>query len=241
MFAILQKIRGFIFPRICLSCGITIKESGPLFCLDCIASIAPLAETLCPICGARKSNMNTCHKGTIPLFAAFRYENEPIRRAIHALKYGGVESAAETLCILSAELFLTSPFAQQCRKDNIPIACVPIPLFPSRERERGYNQSALIAESLAQQLSLGGIRAFYIPNFLVRIKKTISQTELHSKEERKKNMEMAFITKNILFPSGSIVLLIDDVSTSGATLLSATHALRKIKIPHIAGFVVAKA
>jgi predicted amidophosphoribosyltransferase len=152
-----------------------------------------------------------------------------------------VASAGETLGILSAELFLSSPFSTQCRKNGLTLFCVPIPLFPSRERERGYNQSALIAESFAQRISLSGLSVVCKNDFLIRGKKTISQTELHSRKERQKNISGAFLAKEISLPKGSIVLLIDDVSTSGATLEEASHILRKAKVPRIAGLVVAKA
>lgn len=241
MLAILRRIRAIIFPRVCLSCQKIVPESGPLFCMECLGTLTPLAETLCSLCGARRNGEIPCHAGALPLFCAFRYDSEPIRKAIYALKYDSVVAAAETLGILSAKLFLSSPFSAQCRKNGLPLFCVPIPLFPSRERERGYNQSALIAESFARHISLFGLRASCQNDFLIRVKRTVSQTEFHSRGERQKNISGAFLARKFSLPSGAIVLLIDDVSTSGATIEEAFRALRKAKVPHIAGLVIAKA
>ena len=92
-----------------------------------------------------------------------------------------------------------------------------VPLNPVKEKERGYNQSALIAEQLGHILNIRS------NNYLIkRIKNTVSQTKLN-KEERLKNVESAFVAIKDL--SNQKILLIDDVITTGSTINACAHVL----------------
>jgi ComF family protein len=98
---------------------------------------------------------------------------------------------------------------------------VPVPLHRSRERERGYNQSALVARGLGQILGVP-----VSPRALRRNRGTRTQTEL-SAEERARNVEGAFEVRDPGKVAGLRVLLVDDVLTTGATLDAGAAALRK--------------
>lgn len=97
---------------------------------------------------------------------------------------------------------------------------MPVPLYPKRLRTRGYNQSAL----LAKWLSLGTGLA-YDDASLVRRRDTRSQTTL-GRQDRLFNMTGAFMCKNLSAVKGKVILLVDDVATTGATLEGCAAALK---------------
>ncbi len=99
---------------------------------------------------------------------------------------------------------------------------IPVPLHPSKKRERGYNQSEIIALQISQDM---GIRML---NILKRVKNTRTQTEL-SVQERRRNVEGAFVLLQEFKETikGKKVLLVDDVITTGATLDACSEVLLK--------------
>jgi ComF family protein len=107
---------------------------------------------------------------------------------------------------------------------------VPVPLHPSRRRERGFNQ----ARDLARHLGLPVVEA------LARIRRTPPQTEL-SAAERRKNLDGAFATtRHARRLAGAIVILVDDVSTTGATLDACASALRDAGVNEVRALTAAR-
>jgi len=98
-------------------------------------------------------------------------------------------------------------------------AVIPVPLHPYKLKQRGFNQSAVIAESLSAH-----IQAECVTTLLKRKKNTVSQTTL-SREERQENVKNAFMTERDV--TGETFLLVDDVITTGATLNSCAETLKK--------------
>ena len=105
---------------------------------------------------------------------------------------------------------------------------VPVPLFHSRERQRGFNQARLLAEGLARHLSRsrGGKRLQVAAHVLARIRETLPQTGL-SALARRENVRGAFKVKDPKQIEGRDVVLVDDVMTTGATLSACSHALKQ--------------
>jgi competence protein ComFC len=133
-----------------------------------------------------------------------------VREALHRLKYRRDIGLGEAL---SNQM---SGFIEQL---GWPIdALIPIPLGKKRLKERGYNQVAMVAMPLSIQLGLD-----YLPSALVRARETRSQVGL-SAAERQENVRDAFFADKKKI-SGRTILLMDDVSTTGATLSSAAEAL----------------
>ena len=133
---------------------------------------------------------------------------EGARQAVHALKYGSLPRIADDLAAAMAGV---RPPADG------PSALIPIPLAAKRLRERGYNQSELLARALAQQW-----RIPVLPDALVRTRETPTQTAL-TPETRLANVAGAFSAKRVR--SGMVWVLVDDVFTTGATLAEAARAL----------------
>jgi ComF family protein len=134
-----------------------------------------------------------------------------LRKAIHHLKYRHGRDMAGPLGEMMVRFWLETPLAVD--------AIIPVPLHPRRSRERGYNQSMLLAEQLT--------RAVGIPTLgdvLRRIKYTVSQTKLDG-DRRRQNVAGAFVCSGT-GARGKNVLLIDDVCTTGATLEASSLALK---------------
>ncbi len=133
-----------------------------------------------------------------------------MQEALHRLKYRRDIGMGEAL---------SNQMSGFVRRLGWPVEIlIPIPLGKKRLKERGYNQVAMIALPLSIQLGLE-----YRPKALVRSRETRSQVGL-SAAERRDNVRDAFLTDKKLV-SGRNILLMDDVSTTGATLSSAAEAL----------------
>lgn len=110
---------------------------------------------------------------------------------------------------------------------------LPVPLHPRRLRRRGYNQSALLAQQLSH-ITAWETRA----DVLVRTRSTKSQVETKSREDRLRNMQEAFAVRDQI--AGRHILLVDDVCTTGATLLACRAALLAAGAANITAVVVAR-
>ena len=111
---------------------------------------------------------------------------------------------------------------------------VPVPLHKSRIRERGYNQSTLLAKELAK---LSGLPVLH--NSLVKHEKSAPQARSASVEERKKNVSGVFSVRDETI-KGKAVILVDDVSTSGATLDACAGVLKEAGAISVWGLILAR-
>jgi ComF family protein len=157
------------------------------------------------------------------IFAVGAYMG-PLREAVHALKYHGRHGVAATLAALLAPA--VAPFLQE--GDLL----VPVPLHPTRERARGYNQSAILASELQYLLPVEVATAA-----LRRTRATADQTAL-SADQRAANVRGAFAARADAV-SGRRIWLLDDVYTTGATLRASAQALRAAGAREVRGAVVA--
>jgi len=149
-----------------------------------------------------------------------------VREAIHQLKYRSVKALAAPLAQLVGEYL---------SEKSLPFeVMVPVPLHPHRLRNRGYNQSLLVAQELAEIRSMP-----LVEDVLVRLSDTSPQAKTRSAEERQKNVAQAFSCRRLEL-EGKRVLLIDDVCTSGATLNACAAALKAGGAASVWGLTVAR-
>jgi len=221
------------------------SKQASQICDACFGKIALNSGVQCHICGLR-NQLGTCRgcRKKTPLkglFAAGQYKNPILKEMIRQFKYQPVESLGKPL----AELIIAY-IAKELLIDKLTNSVlVPIPLTLRKKISRGFNQSELIAEEIGKFLNCPVI------NLLKRKKSTSPQAEIPDWQKRKENISGAFaLEKNpkilsTLYPQNyrfleSIVLLVDDVATSGATLEEAATVLRSAGIKEIYGLVAAK-
>ncbi len=216
--SLLTGLSTLFFPPICVGCDRRFEKVKSVVCNDCWQKIKLLSPEI--------TNNKVVPEFLTGIFPVFLFD-DLVQRIIHALKYSGYRSLGIDLGEQSAAYF---PF-----KINPELTILsPIPLHPSKRRERGYNQSEYIARGIANKLGTA-VRA----DLLKRVKNTRTQTQLDA-HERQDNMRSAFSMNEKYSLAGvESVVLIDDVFTTGATLNSAAEVLKTNGISNIFGFTVA--
>ena len=204
---------------------------GTRWCFECQKNVQRISGQVCDACGLPQARSGLCSRcqQSKPSFRLLRswavFEN-PVQNALHRLKYRRDIGLGEALSDQISE------FVKQL---GWPIKIlVPIPLGKKRLRERGYNQVAMVALPLSMRLGLD-----YEPGALVRARETRSQVGL-SAVERQENVKGVF-EADMAKVNGQTVLLMDDVSTTGATLSSAADALYASGAREVYAVTVARA
>ena len=214
-----------LFPIYCAGCG----REGGIICRYCADDLKQLSPPYCRVCAAPGVD-GVCRwcleypRGFESLRSPYRFEG-PVREAIHALKYRGVRAASETL----GELMTQHLKRNAVRNDTL----VPVPLHPSRLRNRGYNQSALLARHVGRNLDLP-VRE----DVLVRVRNAPPQVETRTRDERRTNVGGNFACDVDL--SGLTVLLLDDIATTGSTLSECASALREAGASRVYALTLAR-
>lgn len=218
-----------LFPRRCLRCRSSVKNG--VLCKNCLAGIVLHASFFCGKCKARvPRTLKICHKDFPYLLgAAASYGDETVKTLIHCLKFRGIRSAAEPL----AEVMVK--YISESEIDLANYIVVPIPLSPRRERERGFNQSELIGAMFAGHLDLP-----FETKMLSRIRHTAPQSATENAIERIINVRGCFRATNESL-HGKNIILIDDVTTSGATFLEAALAAKSAGAKKIIALAAAMA
>ncbi len=216
-----------LFPPICVSCSVPIKDQRTYLCSDCFDKITIQTAPTCPACGKRQAGKELCHRTPYTL-AASCYYHEPIPQLIQYFKYKKLENIQT---ILSAILIV---HAQKIIPHIESYIISYIPLHPKKEQARGFNQSRILAQTVANYFQIPCMQT------LQRIRNTPSQTKQKGSLGRYKNIQDCFSSVDPKNIQGKNIILVDDVSTSGATLREATKILRTYHPHHIVGLVIAK-
>jgi len=231
LYAQLNQLRGkvvdFLFPPHCLSCG----WEGDFLCIPCRRALPRLLPPLCPKCSRPLIQEDRC-----PICQKWRLEIDGIRspflfqgivrQAIHQLKYHNFKALAFPLAQLLAEYLETRPLPVE--------VIVPVPLHPRRLRERGYNQSGLLARELGKHTNLP-----VVEDSLFRLRDTPAQARASNAEIRRSNVLGVFACRDEKL-KGKQVLIIDDVCTTGATLDSCAIALSRAGVSSVWGLALAR-
>ena len=222
-----EKIVDFFFPRRCVGCG----KVGDFLCVDCRQKLPRILSPICKKCGKPESSGNLCsacwgQKTEIDgIRSVFRFEGI-VRQAIHYLKYRNLKSISSCLAMLMADYLRDNPVYGGI--------LVPVPLHSRRLRERGYNQSSLLAQELGKLIDIP-----VIDGSLRRIKDSLPQARTTAIEERRKNVKEAFACRDESLKEKSVIL-IDDVCTSGATLEACAVALKASGAISVWGLTLAR-
>ena len=230
-----QALLDLIYPPRCPGCG----RMGFAFCERCQAQVELIAPPICRRCGCPLPQEGLCSRcRTLPSslegIRAVAVFADPLRQAIHALKYENNTTLAAPLGVMMVGLW---------RRGGLPQTdlILPVPLHTRRQAERGYNQSSLLAHVLG--------RAVGVPvdeHTLIRQRATLPQVGL-GLSERQQNVEGAFACRGVPRPGrgghleGKTVVVVDDVCTTGATLEACATALRAGGAAGVWGFTLARA
>ncbi|MEE9399311.1 MAG: ComF family protein [Dehalococcoidales bacterium] len=225
------KLKGIaldlIFPRYCVGCG----KEGSFLCDSCCQSLPRIRPPLCPRCGRPHPSGILCPScvnwaaAIDGIRSPYRFDGV-MREAIHQLKYRNLRALVVTLTELLKDFLVSNPLPAE--------VLVPVPLHPKRLKERGYNQSGLLARELAKLIDLP-----VMGDCLIRQRHAPPQAKTSTVDERRSNIADAFACRNRKLQDKQ-VLLIDDVSTSGATLDACAAALKAAGTASVWGLVMAR-
>ncbi len=227
---------NLLFPARCLDCQKSIADQEEALCLACQKKIIIPDTLFCGVCGARLPlAKKICHQDTPYLLGSlFEYENPLAKKLIHGLKFRGLKS---TGVFLGKQLALyikkLNPHPEIISHENIVI--IPIPLSRERLRERGFNQATEIANSFSKELNIP-----ILQNILVRTKHRLPQSQTKNKKEREENAKDIFSVVSEKSLINRPVILIDDVTTTGATLRSAAKNLKTAGVKTILALTIAR-
>lgn len=236
---VLSTLAALCFPPLCVTCGkLLLKEprDSP-FCGNCFRLINLTTEPLCTRCGvpfdgAGESNhlCGDCitHPPAYALARTIGSFSGPLLKAIHLFKYRKHLPAGELLGAMMA----------RWTYDSLSIAdydrIIPVPLHPARLKERGFNQSLVLAQKIARQ--------FAIPVDVSRLKKLSPghpQVGL-GRDQRRKNVRGTFTVTGETGLEGLKVLLVDDVYTTGSTARECARVLVESGVREVAVLALAR-
>lgn len=216
-----------LYPPACAGCG----RQGVRWCADCQRQVYLILPPLCEICGRDQKTPGLCPhcRENPPHFRAIRswaVFDGAVRNALHRLKYRRDVSLGETLARPLVQIMQSLEWK--------PDLVTPVPLSKERLRERGYNQAALLARPVALGMGLP-----YHPRALRKARHTRSQVDL-SAAERRANVKDAF-QASPRWVTGKSVLVVDDVTTTNATLDACAAALLEAGAIGVYGLTVGRA
>ncbi len=218
-----MKLLNFLFPKICVGCG----KFGSYICEACLSKVEYFETQVCSTCykssitGA--THLNCRKQNSLDgIISLVNYKN-PVRELVTQLKY---KFTTDLLTEIESKI----KFDSRLIKDK-SWTLIPLPLHSTRQNFRGFNQSELLGKIVADKFKLN------IDNkILARTKKTTPQVGL-SKVARQENLTTAFEVSNELLSENYFIF--DDVWTSGASLKSAAHELKKAGAKMVWGLTLA--
>jgi ComF family protein len=221
-----EYLLRLFFPPRCICCDMLLPlNASEQICGDCKESL-PLLN--------RNEYPNPAGDSIGKIISAFDYE-EGIRKAVHNLKFNDRPGNAAVLIDLSFPILERLLLGGQspCIPSSEYDIIIPIPIHFRRRQQRGYNQSELLAKSLAKRMGV----VFY-RSVLAKCLNTPPQSTL-GRGERLKNLKEAFKVRHLDLIQGKRILLVDDVMTTGSTLEECGRALIEAGAVKVAAFVIA--
>ncbi|HEX5243481.1 MAG TPA: ComF family protein [Tepidisphaeraceae bacterium] len=231
---LLDDLLDFCFPGFCAVCRTSCEGKSPL-CETCGERLHVLCRaSFCPLCALPVAQPNApcpaCKGAGVRNFeriGRLAVFEEPLRTLLHQFKYHRCWTLGEILADRLWELPEIQKTLAECD------CLVPVPLHPIRQIVRGYNQAEVIARQLSHHCGLPIARP------VVRVRDTPTQTHLHSRAQRTKNLRGAFRLDHPESIEGKTVAVIDDVMTTGATLQTLARALKPAKPATLCAMIIA--
>ena len=207
---------------LCPRCAAEVKPIGPLYCLRCGKPL-PDGGAHCYQCRGSKAEHFKCK-----IIRSAIVFGPQTRGIIHAFKYADQPYLSSYLAGWMNKEWDKYPDLKEAQ------LIIPVPLHKKKQKQRGYNQSELLARELAK---LRGVELD--TTSLIRSRNTPSQTQF-GREGRLQNMSGAFTCVNPAAVKGKNILLIDDVATTGATLEACAEALKAVRAKKVMAYTLAR-
>jgi ComF family protein len=245
---IAEGLLGLLFPSACVLCHRELRGSlvGGI-CEDCWPGITPWRGPICDHCGLplpgsiRSSNYlcADCRRSRFPFEAArsFGVYSGALRAALLNLKFRGHERLGTRLGSLLARPWRA---LESVGAFGAAPVIIPVPLHPSKERERGYNQAYLLALGVCRALRSHGVAKRPAQRVLVRRRVGVPQSGL-SLHARRENVRGVFAVTAPERVRDRDVVLVDDVLTTGATASACTVALKRAGVCRVGILTLARA
>lgn len=226
-----------LFPWKCVVCRKEITGSYPL-CPQCQKLIILNKTFFCPACRRKIVHWTrhpcSCHDALFALGAVASYENQALQQSIHFFKYQRIISLQKPLADLMIRFLQETNFLSGLRRQDLLV--VPIPLHSLKRRGRGFNQSDLLAQRISSHFSWR-----YDATALRRIRHHPPQAKISDFKKRAENVQDIFqLDGNPAKIKNKLILLIDDVYTSGSTMREAAKVLKQNGARQIIGLVLAQ-
>ncbi len=223
---LLDSLFSILFPAHCDLCHQLISRAvDSTVCARCWTTLQPLGDNVCAVCGDPIIATNIspgwrcgrCRRGLsyFDFCRSYALYQDTMREVLHRFKYGGRKRLGGRLARL---LFQTWTHCHPLREAEV---ILPMPLHRGREKERGFNQSRILAKYLS-----GMVRVPLESRAVVRIRNTPSQTGL-SHRQRRLNVAGCFEVRSPAMIRNKTCLVIDDVFTTGATLNELARVLKE--------------
>lgn len=231
---LVDDLLDFVYYPKCICCEARLSRGYDYYCETCLDLASEVEEPLCPECRSEIVNLrvgckNCENKSPISALFTCGTFDDFFRPVVHGLKYHSLLPLADRMSNMLASRL------EDANTIGLIDVIVPIPLHWIRKRQRGFNQSYVIAQALAHETSLP-----VADSLIKRVKRTKDQTGLTAKQ-RVANMKGAFSVTNPDAVAGKRILLVDDVITTGATLNEAASELRRAGCRNVYAGVVAVA
>lgn len=209
---VFSSVLNFIFPQSCFVCG----AKSPGVCRGCLKCFEP-ARHKCLRCGRRNPlgvYCDSCHKPSYPELILARYcFKGAIRELIHQFKYEDCTTLATPLALVLAQIIKN----QLASKDYL---ITYVPISKAKQVKRGYNQAKLLAEVVSRESKLP------IAGLVMRVDTPQSQVQVDDPVQRRQNIKGVFkVKKDVRIPKK--IILIDDVVTTGSTVVEVTRVLKR--------------
>lgn len=222
-----------IFPKFCLGCG----AENSYLCQSCSQTLKINHFPFCPMCKNGLVDFIRCSKhkpcATFCL-SPFSYDNNLIKNLLHKYKYEFIKDIGYDLANFMIESINKSKLFSYSAIKLTGFLIVPVPLHKKRLVWRGFNQSEILARKISEKLNIEFAEA------LKRIKNTKPQIEMADEKQRQENIKDAFICENPLEIKNKIIILVDDMITTGATLEECAHVLKQNGAREVWALTVAK-
>lgn len=212
-------VLDLLFPQACIGC----QKKGDVLCEICTLDI-------------RRAERETDRH----IYACFDYRDPVIKRAIWNLKYYKRMHLANKLGVLLHESLIEEISDMRIYSSGKPILVTPVPLSKSRKKTRGYNQAEQIAKSFCNYGNSYTENTFEMAhNVLSKVKDTSPQARIANRTKRLTNIKGAFAINAPDKVKGRTIIVIDDVTTTGGTLLEIIKILKSAGAKKVVGFAVA--